>query len=401
MMTMMLDWGRHERRLFLTAGALALAAVLLLVPAASADGGDGAPSAASGPAEGLCAPRSQLRYADSCSDLGPGAQAARQQQEQGLAGLPLPTKSIDPNDSYLPFSYIRLSSDDPTWLYPTPQDARNGTNAYRAIEAGFDYVSWLECQIVDGRAIYMVEPGVYVRGGSDCSRIGTSNFTGLHFYRPPQRDFAWVLGGVYASQEPGPNAAQSTRWVSRYEVVTILEEQQVGDFVWYRIGPDQWLEQRLLAVVRPGQDKPEGVEGESWISINLYEQTVSIYEQGELVFATISSTGLRGWWTQPGTFQVYAKLERDTMSGAFEADRSDYYYLQDVPWVLYYDQARAIHGAYWHNGYGYPRSHGCVNLSPADARWIFQWAQEGTWVHVYDPSGQTPTDEELYGAGGA
>jgi lipoprotein-anchoring transpeptidase ErfK/SrfK len=98
---------------------------------------------------------------------------------------------------------------------------------------------------------------------------------------------------------------------------------------------------------------------------------------------------------------VYAKLDVDTMQGAFEADRSDYYYLQDVPWVLYYDQARAIHGAYWHNGYGYPRSHGCVNLSPVDANWFYRWAEEGTYVHVYDPTGQTPTDEEFFGSGGA
>jgi lipoprotein-anchoring transpeptidase ErfK/SrfK len=113
------------------------------------------------------------------------------------------------------------------------------------------------------------------------------------------------------------------------------------------------------------------------------------------------STGLPGWWTQPGTFQVYAMLERDDMTGAFEADRSDYYLLEDVPWVLYFDKARAMHGAYWHDGYGLPRSHGCVNLSPADAHWLYDWAVDGTWVHVWDPSGRTPTDPESYGDGGA
>ncbi len=89
------------------------------------------------------------------------------------------------------------------------------------------------------------------------------------------------------------------------------------------------------------------------------------------------------------------------MAGSFTADHSDFYYLEDVPWILYYDQSRAIHGSYWHNGYGYPRSHGCVNMSPFDSHWIYNWAEEGTWVYVYDPSGRTPTDAELYGAGGA
>ena len=89
------------------------------------------------------------------------------------------------------------------------------------------------------------------------------------------------------------------------------------------------------------------------------------------------------------------------MRGAFEADRSDAYYLEDVPWTMYYDKARALHGAYWHNGFGTPRSHGCVNMSVGDARWLYDWASEGDWVYVWDPSGETPTDPELFGDGGA
>ncbi|MDX1600788.1 MAG: L,D-transpeptidase, partial [Anaerolineales bacterium] len=339
----------------LAAGLLAAVAAMFAVVNATAE----APPGADAPAHALCSRRAQARHADRCSQLGPSAEAIREREQDAISSMPLPTRSIDPDLSYLPFNYIRLSSEDPTWLYPTPQDARDGTNAYRALEPGFDFVSWIDCQIVDGKAIYMIEPGVYVRGGSDCSQIGTSNFHGLRFYRTPKRDFAWVLGGTYTSRQPGPAAPQTNHWVNRYELVYIHDQQQVGDFVWYRIGPDEWIEQRLVAVVRPDGTKPEDVEGDRWISIDLYEQTLSVYEQGELVYATLVSTGLRGWWTQPGTFQVYAKLDSDTMSGAFEADRSDYYYLEDVPWTLYYDQARAIHGAYWHNGFGYPRSHGC------------------------------------------
>jgi lipoprotein-anchoring transpeptidase ErfK/SrfK len=143
------------------------------------------------------------------------------------------------------------------------------------------------------------------------------------------------------------------------------------------------------------------VEGDRWISINLYEQTLTVYENSQMVFATMVSSGLDGWWTQPGVFQVYERLASDPMAGAFAADRSDYYYLEDVPWILYFDESRAIHGAYWHNGYGYPRSHGCVNLSPADAQWVYDWAEEGTWVYVFDPSGRTPVDPAQYGSGGA
>jgi len=86
---------------------------------------------------------------------------------------------------------------------------------------------------------------------------------------------------------------------------------------------------------------------------------------------------------------------------AFEADRSDYYYLESVPWTMYYDQARALHGAYWRTRYGFPQSHGCVNISPGDSHWLFNWAREGDCVHVWDPSGKTPTDPKFYSDGGA
>ena len=89
------------------------------------------------------------------------------------------------------------------------------------------------------------------------------------------------------------------------------------------------------------------------------------------------------------------------MSGAFEGDRSDFYYLEDVPWTIYYDEARALHGAYWRAKMGYPQSHGCVNLTPGDAHLLFNWANVGDWVYFWDPSGETPVDPEAYTQGGA
>jgi lipoprotein-anchoring transpeptidase ErfK/SrfK len=107
------------------------------------------------------------------------------------------------------------------------------------------------------------------------------------------------------------------------------------------------------------------------------------------------------FFTKPGLFQIQRKLDSTTMSGSFEANRSDFYYLEDVPWTMYYDNARALHGAYWRTAFGYPQSHGCVNLSPADAHWLYEWANVGDWVYVWDPSGKTPTDPSYYGEGGA
>jgi lipoprotein-anchoring transpeptidase ErfK/SrfK len=54
-----------------------------------------------------------------------------------------------------------------------------------------------------------------------------------------------------------------------------------------------------------------------------------------------------------------------------------------VPWALYFNQAVSFHAAYWHNDFGYHHSHGCVNLSPLDARWLWEWAPDDLWVWVH------------------
>ena len=166
------------------------------------------------------------------------------------------------------------------------------------------------------------------------------------------------------------------------------------------IGPDEWLDYRHVSRIDPRTTAPEGITGNRWIEVNLDEQTVAVYQDKHLAFATVISSGTGAWATRPGVYQIYEKLESTTMSGATEADRSDYYYLENVPYIMYYDDARAIHGAYWQSRLGYQNSHGCVNLSVADAHWIFNWANEGDYVYVHDPSGQTPTDPSFYKGGG-
>jgi lipoprotein-anchoring transpeptidase ErfK/SrfK len=64
---------------------------------------------------------------------------------------------------------------------------------------------------------------------------------------------------------------------------------------------------------------------------------------------------------------------------------------------MFYDRNTAIHGVYWPVVLGFNQSHGCVNMSPGDANWVYHWAKDGDWVYVHDPSGKTPTDPAYYG----
>ncbi|MBN1265850.1 MAG: L,D-transpeptidase [Anaerolineales bacterium] len=351
------------------------------------------------PVDYACTGRDQLRFPRQCSNIGPAENITGLALLGALSNQPLPAVSPDPNLNYLPFEYLRVGKSG-TAKYGSVDDALDRKNTVGEIPPGYLFVSYIDRIEKNGKIIYMIEPGVYIRG-DNVSRYTPPEFQGLIFNENPIRPFGWIMGGNYVSTAPGLNQPAGTRWAYRYEVIQIYDTRNVDGLDWYMIGPEEWVEQRLVALVYPNPERPEGIPDNRWIEINLYEQTISLYEDGRLQYATLVSSGSNGWWTQPGVFQVYAKLETDTMSGAFASDRSDYYYLEDVPWVMYYDEARAIHGAYWHNNYGYPTSHGCVNLSHADAQWIFDWSQEGTWVYVWDPSGETPTDPDVYTPGGA
>jgi hypothetical protein len=321
-------------------------------------------------------------------------------QKKIAAAEPLPSQEPDPILSTLPYYYARVTREQAP-LFTSLEAAVAGEPVYRTLETGFDFVTYIDLVRVDGKRYFMIDPGVWLPGVG-VTPVATPTFQSLEFTHTPKNDFGWVLFDATSKKTPGFGEADyGPNYYYRYDIVQIFDIRAANGIEWYLIGTDEWVPGPKVARVRPNAVSPEGVSGERWIEVNLQEQTLSVYENGELVFAALVSTGVPGAWTQPGLFQIYLKKETETMSGSFTADRSDYYYLEDVPWTMYFDQARALHGTYWHNSYGVPLSRGCVNLSPGDSQWIFNWAEEGDWVYIWDPSGKTPTDPELYGSGGA
>jgi lipoprotein-anchoring transpeptidase ErfK/SrfK len=111
------------------------------------------------------------------------------------------------------------------------------------------------------------------------------------------------------------------------------------------------------------------------ILVSISSQRIYAYEDGELVHSHIVSTGLPDTPTVLGDYSVYVKYTADDMSGPD-------YFLPQVPWTMYFFQGYAIHGTYWHNSFGRPMSHGCVNLPVDEAQWFFDFASVGTPVRV-------------------
>jgi lipoprotein-anchoring transpeptidase ErfK/SrfK len=137
-----------------------------------------------------------------------------------------------------------------------------------------------------------------------------------------------------------------------------------------------------LTIPAPGEYAPSAAEappaptatGRS-ILVSISNQRIYAYENGALVHSHLTSTGLPDTPTVLGDYNVYVKHTATDMSGPG-------YYLPGVPYTMYFYQGYAIHGTYWHNNFGRPMSHGCVNLPVEEAAWFFDFATVGTMVRV-------------------
>jgi lipoprotein-anchoring transpeptidase ErfK/SrfK len=112
-----------------------------------------------------------------------------------------------------------------------------------------------------------------------------------------------------------------------------------------------------------------------WIEVNLSRQRLIAWENGRVVYSTAISSGKRGTPTRRGVFAIQSKYRAKTMRGRG-------YVAPNVPYTMFYSGGYAIHGAYWHNRFGRPVSHGCVNLPVGQARRLYSWAGVGTRVVV-------------------
>ncbi len=341
----------------------------------------------------VCTPDHYLNTEDDCLLAGPAAYVAKM-AELGLTfpQRPLPAFKPDSELTKLPYLYFKLEDD----IVPVLSGVA-GSETGQSFLPGFVYVSYID-RVDTGHGIYyMLQNGSWIPGKG--SRIGEySLFQGLEFKSTPSNSFAWPLpfyvDSIPVRTAPGYNTPQTDRLLYPYvDIVQVYDTQTADGVDWNMIGPGEWVEARILATVTPNGIPPEGVTTGRWIDVDLAEQTLTVYDHNELVFATVIATGLEPFWTKPGLFQIYSKKETETMRNG---DPTDFYYLDNVPWTMYFDKARALHGAYWRTRFGYPQSHGCVNLSVGDAHWLFNWALEGDYVFVHDPTGLTPTDPALY-----
>jgi lipoprotein-anchoring transpeptidase ErfK/SrfK len=118
------------------------------------------------------------------------------------------------------------------------------------------------------------------------------------------------------------------------------------------------------------------LEGERWIDVDLTNQRVYAFEGSTLISTFIVSTGTQYHPTVTGQYHIYVKYRYSDMAGPG-------YYLPDVPFTMYFYQGYSFHGTYWHDNFGVPMSHGCINMRTSEAEWLYYWASIGTLVNIH------------------
>ncbi len=296
------------------------------------------------------------------------------------APLPAPTltpeppwhQPLDPALGALRYHYAEVTT-DAARVYVTLQDAAAASPNFGYLPHYPAYVAYTTTQQLDGRAYYLTNLG-WMRG-EDLRPLDPSAFTGVLLTRPVDFRFGWVL----AETDSVTAAGAPVRAYSRYQIVHEVRAQADRPG-FLAVGPDEWLPEDAVALVDPAIP-PEASDLCRFIYVNLDEQTLAVYDGCALVFATLVSSGQDPRWTFPGRFWILNKVEYTTVTPP-EGSVSEYY-IEGLPYFMTYYGDLGFHGVYYHDDFGTPVSHGCINLAPADARWLYDWARLGEYVVLH------------------
>ncbi len=154
------------------------------------------------------------------------------------------------------------------------------------------------------------------------------------------------------------------------------EPKTIGKREYYQTTDGMWVRDSDVRMAVRGEMPEELDPWERWIDVSLSTQLLVAYEGEQPVFTTLVSTGKKGnkdesFRTPKGKWRIQSKHISSSMAGSTATDGD--YSIQDVPWTMFFEGNYALHGAFWHTRFGRTRSHGCVNLGPTDARWLFYW----------------------------
>ena len=278
-----------------------------------------------------------------------------------------------PPDQGLP-GYAAVASD--VLLFTTPADALAQRGPHYSLPAGDVYLSYTITETLEGQTLYQVGPDRWLRW-QDAHLVRPSTFSGLLFDAPPVLPFGWAVEKLQSTDGNG----QPRHIFERYQHFQLADPLSTGrESDRLALGSDEFLPRAGTALVQVASKPPADDVDCRWIEINLHEQTLLAYESCQLRFATLISSGDETAQTPTGVYQVRQLVQRKDLRSL--PGMQPAYFLADVPHVIYFQYPFAIHAAYWHDSFGRPGSHGCINLSPSDAAWLYAWVRLGDIVMI-------------------
>ena len=211
-----------------------------------------------------------------------------------------------------------------------------------------------------------------------------TEFDGVALDSPDEKrklPLAFVVGTKAHANTLDADNKEVTRGdkIDRFTILGLTGKRQaIADRVYHETDKGFWVRDIDVAIVTLPKVPSDVAGAERWVDVDIGSQALVAFEGQTPVYATIVSTGRRSsdpekdHTTVLGTFRIREKHVSTTMDDDGASDGT--YRIEDVPWVMYFEKSFALHGAFWHSSFGRERSHGCVNLTPHDARHLFGWA---------------------------
>lgn len=235
--------------------------------------------------------------------------------------------------------------------------------------------AFIDTTVVEGRR-YAITTQLQAIPVDRLRPIEGSTYKGVEIPRDIDFPFALVRrAGPIFKEEKGKLVKAGD--VERRAVLKLTGKQKMsGGRLHYQTADGLWISDKQASRLDPAKRMPKwGSNGERWIDINITKQTLVAYDGTKPVFATLVSTGEAGLEdpeksraTKRGIFRIHTKHVSATMDSDVVGEEFE---LRDIPYVQYFEGSYAIHAAYWHDDFGTPRSHGCINMAPEDARRLF------------------------------
>jgi hypothetical protein len=329
------------------------------------------------------------------ADVGNGGYMCLEKTRPAGKSRPTAEPPMRGHDGLTPYYYAQRQKGVEAPRYRSVKALRRGDKPVDYLAKGTDY-AFVNRRYVKGEIVLVDNKGRAVRE-KDVKRFRPSRFEGRKLSEnplPEGKTMAWVVSWPHGEAFGQPDRESDALPNLDYHTELLVDakpfENESG--TWYHNSEGAWIPAKDLRVFTVPADRPDGVgDGELWIDVDLDQQILTAMVGEEPVFTTLVSSGAKSP-TPRGVFRIRNKQAVGAMSSSPGAD--DFYNVEAVPFVQYFYGSFALHGAYWHQYFGKPISHGCVNLSPKDSQYVFTLTAPDVadgWVHAYETAEEQGT----------